>query len=468
MTAPGNTDARRTLAALVLIAAVLWCLLWGFAHTELTLRTRPAQLAFFFSSFAVYLVAVGLVWRIGHRASRAAVICVVAAGVLFRLTLAPVRPVTTSDIYRYLWEGRVVNTGVNPYREAPTSPKLVALRDWVWQGVDFKHVPAAYPPVVQYVFALADRVPAGRIVTLKLIFALFDIGTVLLLPGLLLGLRRPPVWALLYAWHPLIVGEVVARGHLDSVGIFFLVLAIRLLPLQRPGHRLLTGAALAASTLAKGYAIITLPFLLSAARPHRRWLGLGFLGLAVAAYLPFASAGKDLFTGIALYSEKWTGYGAVYPLADWIMAHFTPAHPEIARWLCGLALVGWLAALLWKQRRDSGPANTLEYCFLALAGFYLLSPVLYPWYLSWTVPFLCLRPRPGWLALTGTTFIFYAQTYAYPAMALPWLTAIQYGGPLCVAAISVVRDRSRRASAEPWTADSVEGADTREAVTLPS
>jgi len=466
MTAPEHSRPRRALAALAVIAAVLWCLLWGFAHTELTLRTRPAQLAFFFSAFLVYLVAACLAWQLGHRATRATVVFVIAIGVLFRLTLAPVRPVTTSDIFRYLWEGRVVNVGVNPYREAPTSPQLTTLRDWVWQGVDFKHVPAAYPPIAQYVFAVADRIPAGRIVTLKLIFAAFDIGTVLLLPGLLLALRRPPVWVLLYAWHPLIVGEVVARGHLDSVGIFFLVLAAKLLLLRTSRHRVLTGAVLAASTLAKGYAIITLPFFLMAARANRRWLGLGFLGLAVAAYLPFASAGRDLLTGIALYSTEWTGYGAVFPLVDWAAAHFTAAHLATARQLCGLAVLGWLAALLCKQRRDSSVNNTLECCFLALAGFYVLSPVLYPWYLSWTVPFLCLRPRPGWVVLTGTVFIFYAQTYADPKMTLPWLTALEYGVPLCVAVISAMAARPRQAPSEPWATDSAEGPDAAETVTL--
>jgi hypothetical protein len=465
MTAPEHSRAHSALAALAVIALVLWCLLWGFAHTDLTLRTRPAQLVFFFSAFFVYLIAAGLSWWLGHRATRATVIFVIAAGILFRVTLAPVRPVTTSDIFRYLWEGRVVNTGVNPYREAPTSPKLAALRDWVWQGVDFKQVPAAYPPVAQYVFAIAGRIPAGRIVTLKLILAAFDIGTVLLLPGLMLGLRRPPIWALLYAWHPLIVGEVVARGHLDSVGIFFLVLAIRLLLVQTSGHRALTGAALAAGTLAKGYAIITLPFFLRAARSHRHWLALGFLGMAIAAYLPFASAGRDLFTGIALYSTKWTGYGAVFPLADWSVSHCTAAHLETARRICGLAVLGWLAVLLLKQSRDSSVNSTLECCFLALAGFYVLSPVLYPWYLSWTVPFLCFRPRPGWMILTGTVFIFYAQTYADPKMTLPWLTALEYGVPLCVAVVSAGIARSRRASPESRATDSAEGPDAGETVT---
>jgi hypothetical protein len=332
--------------------------------------------------------------------------------------------------------------------------------------VGFKHVPAAYPPLAQYVFAAADRIPAGRIVTLKLVFAAFDIGTVLLLPGLMLGLRRPPILALLYAWHPLIVGEVVARGHLDSVGIFFLVLSIRLLLVRSPGRRLLAGAALAASTLAKGYAILALPFFLGAARSHRRWLGLGFLGLAVAAYLPFVSAGRDLFTGITLYSTTWAGYGAVFPVVDWAASHFTGTHLEAARLICGLAGVGWLAILLLKQRRDSSVDNTLECCFLALAGFHLLSPVLYPWYLSWTVPFLCLRPRPGWVVLTGTVFVFYAQTYAAPKTTLPWLSALEYGVPLCVAVASAGITRSRRAPHQPGATDVAEGPDAGEAVTL--
>jgi hypothetical protein len=93
------------------------------------------------------------------------------------------------------------------------------------------------------------------------------------------------------------------------------------------------------------------------------------------------------------------------------------------------------------QKHDMAP---LDSSFLALAGFYLLSPVMYPWYLSWTIPFLCLRPRPAWLLFTGTVFAFYGQGYAPRGTEFWWLSALEYGLPLAFAiALVPLRQRVR-------------------------
>src|SRR5262249_49475392 len=41
--------------------------------------------------------------------------------------LAP--PSLSTDIYRYVWDGRVQAAGINPYRYVPADPALAALRD---------------------------------------------------------------------------------------------------------------------------------------------------------------------------------------------------------------------------------------------------------------------------------------------------------------------------------------------------
>ncbi len=132
---------------LVLVAPMLWYLLWLFANTDLSLRMRVAQIIYFLSAFAVFCLAVAVVWRLGHATSRRIVWFIIAVGILMRLSLAPIRPVTTSDIYRYLWEGRVINQGYNPFSERPDSPELAVLHDQIWSKMEYKNIPAAYPPV---------------------------------------------------------------------------------------------------------------------------------------------------------------------------------------------------------------------------------------------------------------------------------------------------------------------------------
>lgn len=440
--------ARTALFLLAAVAPVLWLLLWRFAHTDLTIHTRAAQIVYFLSAFAVFTVAAGVAWRQGAAASRRTVWVIVAVGIAMRLTLAPVRPITTSDIYRYLWEGRVVHAGYNPFSDAPDSPRLAPLRDSLWKQVQYKYVPAAYPPVAQYVFALSDAIAGDRILTLKLVLAFFDVGTLLLLPGLLVRLQRPPVWVLLYAWHPLIVGEVVARAHLDSIGIFLLVLAMRLFLQASAPARALTGAALAASVLAKGYALFTVPFFLLAARPRRGWFAAGFMAAAIVFSLPFASAGVELWRGIGIYSTRWYGYTAIFAALEQVVSWFSDDSARQARWACGIAFGAWLTWLGFRARREQD--DWPESCFLALAGFYLLSPVLYPWYLSWTIPFLCLRPRPVWLLFTGTVYFYYTHYFAGGRAEIPWVKVAEYGPPVVLAlSLLLVRLRAVASRGEP-------------------
>jgi len=482
---PENGSCPRFLFAALAVA--LWLLLLAFSRTDLSVSMRPAQLVAFFAAFAVFCLAVGLVWRLGHRLPPRVVWFILLVGVFYRVSLAPMRPVTTSDVYRYLWEGRVINRGHNPFREPPDSPALAPLRDWVWSHLEFKQVPAAYPPAAQYVFALADRLPADRITTLKLVFAAFDIGTVFVLYGLLIRLRRPRGWILLYAWHPLIVGEVVARGHFDSVGIFFLALALWLFttpsatlssratrnPERPEGVRervmrgiktfgadrreatafVLSGAALAASVLAKGYALFTLPFFLLAARPQRGWWALGLTITAVVLYLPFASAGTDLSRGLEMYSTQWHGYASVYHIVRWIAGGLAKNADHAARATCALLFLAWLTFLAVRSSRlfASSPLRLFDVSFLALAAFFLLSPVLYTWYLSWTVPFLCLRKRPAWLLFTGTEFLFYTYCWSPLGSELWWVKVLEYGPPLALALFLAAR--RGRSLPEPWPLD---------------
>ena len=144
-TSPALSRWRDRVVApcLALSAVILGWLFWEFAHTNRTLDMRALQIRLFFAAFVVFLLAVSIVLRSSVSRPGRLAWGIVIAGILFRLSVAPVLPATTSDIYRYLWEGRVVRAGFNPYAEPPASPHLAHLRDWVWPLVQHKSVPAA-------------------------------------------------------------------------------------------------------------------------------------------------------------------------------------------------------------------------------------------------------------------------------------------------------------------------------------
>ena len=70
-------------------------------------------------------------------------------------------PLLSSDIYRYVWDGRVQRAGINPYRYLPDAPQLAFLRDpAVFPNINrAEYAPTIYPPTAEALFALAAASP---------------------------------------------------------------------------------------------------------------------------------------------------------------------------------------------------------------------------------------------------------------------------------------------------------------------
>src|ERR1700704_4003986 len=47
-------------------------------------------------------------------------------GLTMRLLLVNEEPLLSTDLYRYIWDGRVQGAGINPYLHVPADPALAA------------------------------------------------------------------------------------------------------------------------------------------------------------------------------------------------------------------------------------------------------------------------------------------------------------------------------------------------------
>src|SRR4029079_243666 len=74
-------------------------------------------------------------------------------GILFRAVLVPLAPRFSDDLYRYLWDGKVLLHGINPYRYSPTAPELAGLRAALWPLINHPDLPTIYPPLCMLFFA---------------------------------------------------------------------------------------------------------------------------------------------------------------------------------------------------------------------------------------------------------------------------------------------------------------------------
>ncbi|MBK6913936.1 MAG: hypothetical protein IPH11_09810 [Ignavibacteriales bacterium] len=110
---------------------------------------------------------------------------IIVTGLLFRLTLFPSTPSTSDDVYRYVWEGKVVLSGFNPFTTPANSTVLSSLQDANYAKVTYKNIPAIYPPFSQVVFATSYILTGDNLLGSKLIYFICEFFTLIFLLKLL-------------------------------------------------------------------------------------------------------------------------------------------------------------------------------------------------------------------------------------------------------------------------------------------
>jgi hypothetical protein len=83
--------------------------------------------------------------------SKSLVIIIIFFAIFFRAVLIPTDPVVLSkDMYRYIWDGRVQQNGINPFLYPPSSEELKPLRDdKIYPNINRKDYPTIYPAGAQ-------------------------------------------------------------------------------------------------------------------------------------------------------------------------------------------------------------------------------------------------------------------------------------------------------------------------------
>lgn len=382
---------------------------------DLRQHTLPF-LALFAIAALVYTLGVCQVLRRGDRGagSRNSALLIIAGwAVLFRVTLLFTSPPTLSDdVYRYIWDGRLANAGVNPYAHAVASPLLDAFDSPQRALVNNDWMASPYLPVAQALFALVYRLAPDSPLAFQIAAALFDLLTGWLIIDLLHRLGLPRAWSLLYLWHPLVVVEFAHGAHVDALMIFLIVAS--LWALVALGARSISALLLAAATLTKGLPILLLPVV---ARRWGRRRTVLFGGLLVVACLPFALDagwglvgpldGEGLFGALRIYGARWNYNGGFYHWLEVLLSGYpTPGAvpPEVvgrrpilaAKLIVGTLLVLALVATWWKARRSKDDLGLIRLALVPLASYLLLATTVHPWYATIVVPFLpFLPPREG-------------------------------------------------------------------------
>lgn len=383
-------------------ARVLLLLALGSVSTLVYLQdyTIATYLWVFFPLFGLYgLAVVSIFWQ--RSGSSAGLVLIVGFAVVFRLLVLFSPLVLSTDLYRYVWDGRVQRAGINPYRYPPAAEALAPLRDTALHAqINRPELPTIYPPAAQMLFALITTVVPDSIRGMKAFMVLFDLVTIGVLIRLLKTHGSNPERVVLYAWSPLVVFEFAGSGHVDALMLPFLLLALQAHLATRPG---LAGVLLGLATLIKLYPAVLFPALYS--RQERRF-PCGFGATLVLGYLPYvAGAGTRVLGYLPEYFGPWEDFnGGLRYFLILALSPLTASARSIALGLCALLLLGVALVVMRRARIDHG----IQRASSMMSAYLLLVPTtFYPWYVIWLVPCLCFYPSWGWLYLSGAISLSY-------------------------------------------------------------
>ena len=348
---------------------------------------------------------------------------IIAVAVACRLAVLYDEPALSSDVYRYAWDGVVQHAHINPYRYVPGDKALAFLQEPNQDLFDHMnrrdYAHTIYPPAAQFIFYLITFINP-TVTFMKTAMMLFEGLTMWALMALLkqIGIRREQ--ALLYAWCPMLVWEIAASGHLDSVAMAFIALALMFRYRRRP---VLTGLFLGLAVMTKLYPLVLLPALMMRRRNDAsilkgwdwRMPGTVFALIAVG-YAAYSSVGVMVFGFLGGYAkEEGLETGARYFLLEF--AQRLPGFhnlPTVAFY--GLCVVIFGGLTLWALKVATEPVgNRFLWPAMALAfALMLLFSPHYAWYIIWLVPFFTLTPSVTVLTYLMGFFYWYTTKLAEP------------------------------------------------------
>ena len=360
------------------------------------------------NAFIALTILAGLLTIVAtHLAERApperALWLVLGIGIFLRAYVLLYDPLLSSDIYRYVWDGKVQAAGINPYRYFPAHEALTFLRD----GTIFPHINRAdfaatiYPPVAQFFFLIVTWI--GESVTIMRLALLgCESVTVALIMLLLRRMNRPVTRVTAYLWHPLPLWEIANSGHVDALMVALMLLGLWI---ALTGHALRGAVLIAFSALVKPYAA---PVLAAIWRPWDLKMPLVVVAAVALCYLPYLSVGWGVLGFLTkgyLTEEGISAGNDLWLLSLWRLV-FGEHHGDVVAYVVLAALVLMFKGLSVARSSHRTIASSLaDINMLLLITLLLLSPN-YPWYFLIVMPFVALcGSAPTWVMSIGALLL---------------------------------------------------------------
>ncbi|MGL5889792.1 MAG: glycosyltransferase 87 family protein [Bacteroidia bacterium] len=361
----------------------------------------------------------------------------ITAGFVLRLVLLFMLPNLSDDYFRFIWDGRLLAAGEQPFAALPSevlhsqTAATANLTPELFSALNSPDYFTVYPPVAQFTFWLAamfgGKSVYGSMLVLRIIQLLAEAGTLWLLLKMLRKMEIPVRRILLYALNPLVILELTGNLHAEALVIFFLTAALYFL---HSGRQNLSAVLFGFSIASKLVPLLLLPLLLSALgwkRTLRYSLIAG--GTAAVLFIPLLAGGfiSHLLSSIDLYFQKFEFNASLYYVVR-----------EIGFAVKGYNIIGVagpallllslivIAILAFRKTAEDAVCTFVRKSMFALLAYYLCASIVHPWYITPLILFAVLVPMRFpvvwslmvWLSYAAYGNAAYAENY--------WFTAVEY------------------------------------------
>lgn len=312
-------------------------------------------------------------------------------GIALRFLMIFAFPNLSDDIYRFIWDGHLLNLGYDPFEQVPSYYIQNQLEPTVLTTILFEQLNSpdyfsVYPPFAQLIFKLGSSISDGNIYTfsivLKALIFSAETCTIFLLIKLLKhwGLRKEKI--LLYSLNPLIIIELCGNMHFEAFMICFFVASIYLLSKQRI---VLAAMLMSGSIAAKLLTLIPQVFILKRMRLKDLLIyGSTLFIFLCIFFLPVFNLEfiNNFGSSLDLYFRNFEFNASIYFLINGIVK-MVKGYGLIAIVGPALSLITLLTILglaLKNKQRDL--LSLMQLSFWAFCVYLFLGTTIHPWYLA--------------------------------------------------------------------------------------
>lgn len=307
----------------------------------------------------------------------------------FRILLLFAIPNLSDDFYRFIWDGRMIWEGLNPYLVLPENDtSLVAEGQLLYKGMgamNGSHY-TCYPPVNQFAFLIPaiffSKNLLGATLVMRLLLILADLGTFIFGKKILHLLQLPSKYIFLYILNPFIILELTGNLHFEGLMIFFLAIAIYYLLKNK---WLYSALAFAVSVSVKLVPLLFVPIFI---KKIGFWKTVGYGSLVILLnllfFLPFMS--KDLYDNfmdsIHLYFQNFEFNASIYYIIREIGFQVKGYNIIHSVGKVTPILVIFAVGMFSFFRNNKNPKILFESLLFSICIYYSLASIVHPWYVA--------------------------------------------------------------------------------------